>query len=481
MTRKSVTSAKFDICVIGAGAAGLSAASGAAQLGLKVALIEEGKMGGDCLNTGCVPSKSLLAAAKACHNIKQAAAFGIYTDTPQIDFDRVRQHISDVIGQIAPHDSEERFAALGVTVIKEKAAFISPHKVRAGTHTITAKKFVIATGSRPIIPDINGLDSRQVLTNETIFALEKRPDHLVIIGGGPIGTEMAQAFARLGSKVTLLDKAALLPKDDPEAVVYVRQALIDDHVNIKEHVEIETVRHHENHVTIHIRGHDNVPQTISGSHLLVAAGRYPQIYGLGLEKAGVNYNKKGIITDHRLRSSQKHIYAVGDVVGGPQFTHVAGYQAGIIIRNALFKIPARTDYSALPWVTYTDPELAQAGLTEKMARGKYGDKIKTISKSFAENDRARTEKQPQGMIKIITTHNDRIIGVTIASPHAGELIGLWGLAIARKMKARSIANMIAPYPTYGEISKHAAGAFYTNRLFSTGTKRLVRFLWKLPF
>ncbi len=463
-----------DLCVIGAGAAGLSVAAGAVQLGWDVALIEKDKMGGDCLNTGCVPSKSLLAAAKAAHTIRTAHKYGITAHEPDIDIRALKQHVDGVIKTIAPHDSEERFEGLGVKVFREQAVFTAKDTIAAGAQAITAKYFVIAAGSRPRIPPIPGLDPARILTNETIFALTEKPAHLIIIGAGPIGMEMAQAHRRLGSKVTVLDAGPLLPRDDPDAAAALRDILREEGVKFHENAAIDRIEHGKNVAVI--AGNTRV----EGSHLLIAAGRQAATDGLGLEKAGVQCNEKGIVTGRRLRTTNPRIYAAGDIAGGPQFTHVAGYHAGIIIRNMIFKIPAKTDYSALPRVTYTDPELAQAGLTEKEAREKYGDSIRISKARFRENDRAQAERQTEGFIKVITRGN-RIIGATILGPYAGELIGMWSLAIARKMKIAAIAGMIAPYPTYGEIGKRAAGAHFSAALFSGRTRFLTGLLRRLPF
>lgn len=468
----------FDLCVIGAGSAGLSVAAGAVQLGLDVALIEKGEMGGECLNTGCIPSKSMLAAAKAAHTIRTAGSFGINAPPPDIDFRAMKNHVSGIIRAIAPHDSQERFEGMGVKLFREEAAFINKTTVAAGPHLIAAKNFVIATGSRPVIPPIAGLDPAKILTNENIFALAENPDHLVIIGGGPIGIEMAQAHRRLGCRVTVLDAGSILPKDDPDMRDSLRAALREEGIRIYENIGIEDVEHREGRVIIPvIQGKDRL--RIEGSHLLVAAGRRPNT-DLALEKAGIDYDGNGIKTDKRLRTRNKKIYAAGDVTGGPQFTHIAGYHAGIIIRNMLFKLPAKIDYRALPRVTYTDPELAQAGLTEAEAREKYRE-IKISCARFKENDRAQTERKTEGGIKIIMEKSGRIIGASILGPHAGELIGLWSLAIDRKIKIAAIANMIAPYPTYGEISKRAAGSHFSGALFSGKTRFAVSLLRKLPF
>ncbi len=470
----------FDLCVIGAGAAGLSVASGAAQLGLHVALIEKGEMGGDCLNTGCVPSKAMLAAAHKAHIVKNSESFGVTTSAPDINYAAVHKHIGNVIKTIEPHDSQERFEGLGVTVIREHARFTARDTIQAGSHTISAKNFVIAAGTRTALPPIDGLDPAKVLTNENLFALKTRPEHLIIIGGGPIGVEMAQAHKRLGSKVTLIERAEILPKDDPHMVAIIRRALTDEGVKLFEKSDIMDIEHTESGASVRLTKDNGDQHRIDGTHILIATGRTPNTDSLDLDKAGVTVNEKGIVTDKRLRTSNKKIYAAGDIAGGPQFTHIAGYHAGIIIRNLIFRLPAKTDYTALPWVTYTDPELAQVGMTEAMARDKHGDSIKVIGWKLAENDRAIAEKRTDGMIKVITDKKGRILGASIVAPQAGEMIGLWGLAISEKLKIGAIANMIAPYPTFGEISKRAAGSYYTASLFSDKTRFLTSLLRKLP-
>ena len=471
---------KFDLIIIGAGSAGLSVAAGAVQLGYSTALIEKGEMGGDCLNTGCVPSKALLAAAKHAQYMRQSNQFGIKNNTPDIDFSAVKDHVFNVIKQIEPNDSVERFTGLGVNVIQGAAKFVNPHSIDVEGRIITADHIVIATGSRASIPPIEGLDADKALTNENIFDLREAPEHLLIIGGGPIGIEMAQAHKRLGCDVTVFDMADILPQDDPELTDTIRKTLIDEGVRLEENIKIKSVHHTKEAVTITI-DKDGEEKKIRGSHILVAAGRAVNIDGLDLEKAGVDYDKKGIETNKRLRTSQRHIFAAGDVAGGPQFTHVAGYHAGIIIKNMIFKIPASIDYSALPWATYTDPELAHVGMTLKQAQEKHGESLKTVEWEFEENDRAIAERHQAGKIKVLTDKRGRILGVSIVGSHAGELISMWGLAISQKMKIGAVANMIVPYPTLAEVGKRAASSYYTPSLFSEKTRTLVSFLKKLPF
>lgn len=471
----------YDVCVIGAGAAGLSVAAGTAQLGLKTVLIEKGKMGGDCLNTGCVPSKALLHAAKVAQIFRKSQAVGIQSVEPVIDFNAVKTHVFDVIGAIEPNDSAERFESLGVTVIQGQAVFTGSDTLIVGAQTIRAKYFVVATGSQAFVPPIAGLERDKILTNENIFDLRTKPEHLVIIGGGPIGIEMAQAHRRLGSKVTVLDSGTILPKDDIELVGILREILKSEGIEIFEKIKIDKIVHGDKQTSVFVT-QEGESLEITGSHLLLATGRRANTAGLDLEKAGVDIDKWGVKTDARLRSSNKKIFAAGDVAGGPQFTHIAGYHAGIIIRNIAFKMPAKVDYAALPWVTYTDPELANVGMTERTAVEKFGrEKVKTVSWHFVENDRAQAEKNTAGMITVTALPNGKILGATILGACAGEMLGIWGLAIQKNMKLSSIAGTMAPYPTRGEISKRVAGAWYTPKLFNEKTKRLVKLLQRLPF
>ena len=462
-----------DICVIGAGTGGLVVAAGSSQLGAETVLIESHRMGGDCLNTGCVPSKSLLAAAHAAVAHRRATRFGLEQAAPRIDFARVQQHVRGVIAAIAPNDSQERFTGLGVTVLREQARFTAPNEVLAGDIRIRARRFVIATGSAAFVPPVPGLRDLPYLTNETIFDIDRLPEHLLIMGGGPIGCELAQAFARLGARVSIVEMMTILPKDDAEAADVVRRALIADGVTLYEGHKVVSAAKAGGRVALEIEK-DGSGRQLEGSHLLVAAGRRARVSDLGLELAGVAHSEKGIAVDRRLRTSNKRVFAVGDVAGGAQFTHLAAYHAGIVIRNALFRLPAKVDLSALPWVTFTDPELAHVGLNEAAARAQ--GPIRILRWPLSENDRAQAEHRLDGFIKITATEKGRILGADIVGPSAGEMIHLWTLAISQKMKIGAVAGMIAPYPTLAEIGKRAAGNYYLAKLFSPGTKRLVRFL-----
>jgi len=457
-----------DLCVIGAGSGGLSVAAGAAQMGAAVVLIEKHRMGGDCLNTGCVPSKALLAAAHAAEAVRRSARFGITAPPPEVEFGRVQAHVHGVIAAIAPHDSVERFEGLGVTVILAPGRFTGPAEVEAGGERIRARRFVIATGSSPALPPVPGLADVPFLTNEAVFDLTALPAHLVVLGAGPIGVEMAQAFRRLGASVSLIDIGTILPRDEPEAVAIIRSRLVAEGVSLHERATVAGVSRAAAGVAVSL-GDGRV---IEGTHLLVATGRRPRLEGLGLEAAGIAATARGITVDRALRTTNRRVYAIGDSAGGPQFTHIAAYHAGLVLRSALLGLPVRADYRALPWVTYTDPELAHVGLTEAEAR-RAGYPVSVLLEPLSGNDRARTEGEAEGLAKIVLGRRGRVLGATIVAPHAGEVIGLWGLAIQRNLRIGAIAALLAPYPTLGELSKRAAGNHFAPLVFGPWMRRLV--------
>lgn len=471
-----VETIKADICVIGAGSAGLSVAAGASQMGASVVLIEKGTMGGDCLNTGCVPSKALLAAAHAAQGFRDAGRFGIGAVEPAVDFAKVRDHVRGVIAGIAPNDSVERFEGLGVRVIQEEARFTGPREVVAGEVAVRARRFVVATGSSALVPPIPGLDRAPYFTNETIFDNATCPDHLIVIGGGPIGIEMAQAHRRLGARVSVIEKLRCLPRDDPEITAVALDRLRAEGVALLERTAVRSVEATASGVAVDTEA-DGRAGRVEGSLLLVAAGRAANVDGLGLDAAGIDFGPRGIAVDAGLRTTNRRVFAIGDVAGPYQFTHMAGYQAGVVIRRALFRLPAKVDYRAVPWVTYTDPEVAQVGMTEDQARAAHGD-VKVLRENFAENDRARAERDTDGLIKVMTTRRGRILGASIVGAGAGDLVLPWSMMIARKMKIGAMASLIAPYPTRGEIAKRAAGAYYTPSLFGPRTRWMVRLLSK---
>ena len=452
----------------------MSVAAGAAAFGQKVVLIEKGKMGGDCLNYGCVPSKALLAAAGNAHAMTSGEKFGIARQALEVDYKKVHDHVHGVIAGIAPHDSVERFEGLGVRVIKAQARFRDARTVIAGDEVVSARRFVIATGSSPAAPPVPGLGKVQYLTNETIFNLTSLPDHLIIIGGGPIGMEMAQAHRRLGSRVTVLEAFTPLGKDDPELTAIVLGRLRAEGIDIISPANITSVQEQGGGLRIELV-HDDKVQTITGSHLLVAAGRKPNVDGLGLEAAGVEFTAKGIATGKGLRTTNRRVYAIGDVTGGLQFTHVAGYQAGLVVKNILFRIPVTAKTGHVPWVTYCDPELANVGLTAAAAAEK-GLSFEVLRWSFDDNDRARAERNTDGLAKIVVARNGRILGAGIAGPHAGELIQPWALAISSRLKIKAMVDMIPAYPTLGEVNRRAAITFYGKLPEKPLVRKVIRWL-----
>ncbi len=387
--------------------------------------------------------------------IRNAAQFGIVSGTPQIHFARVHAHVHRVIGTISPTDSVERFTSLGVRVIKGEARFLDTRTAEVGNIRIRARRFVIATGSKPAVPPIPGLGTVPFLTNETVFDETARPEHLIVLGGGPIGVELGQAFRRLGSAVTLLQAGRILPRDDAEAAGYALRSLRADGVNVREGAKVERVEGEAGAIRATLEDGD----TVTGSHLLIAAGRTPSLEALDLAAAGVNHGRAGIVVDRGLRTSNRRIYAIGDCATGAtdgfQFTHAANYHAGIVIRSALFRLPAKVDNSAMPRVTYCDPEIASVGLNEDKAR-ELGTPFQVLRWPFAENDRAQAEGEPDGMIKVVADRKGRILGATIAGKGAGDLLMPWVMAVQKRWTVQDIAGFIFPYPTFSEVSKRAA-------------------------
>src|SRR6266540_994969 len=448
-----------DICVIGAGSGGLSVAAAAAAFGVPVVLIEKGKMGGECLNTGCVPSKSLIAAGKRARVIADAAVFGVSARAADIDFAKVHRHVHDVIAAIAPNDSKERFNGLGVRVIEGAARFADRKTVVVDGIEIAARRFVIATGSSPLLPPIPGLDRVPSLTNETVFDLTTRPEHLIVIGAGPIGLELAQAFHRLGSAVTVLDAGEPLAREDGECAAIVLDA-------------VARVEGMGSKVKV-VFGEGG--QAIEGSHLLIATGRKANMDGLALERAGIACDRNGIRVGKNLKTTNRRVYAIGDVAGRGQFTHLANYHAGLVIRNALFRLPVRVNADLVPRVTFTDPELAHVGLTETEARARR-IAIGVLRWPYHENDRAQAERETVGHIKIVTDGRGKIVGATIVGAAAGELITAWTLAISRGLNIRAVAGMIVPYPTLAEIGKRAAVTYFLPSLTNVWVRRIIGWL-----
>jgi pyruvate/2-oxoglutarate dehydrogenase complex dihydrolipoamide dehydrogenase (E3) component len=467
---------KPDLCVIGAGSGGLSVAAAAAQFGVPVVLIEKGRMGGDCLNYGCVPSKALLAAGKRAEAVRTASTFGIDVIEAQIDHRGVHDHVHGVIAAIAPNDSIERFTGLGVRVIQANASFLDKFTVEAGRVLVRARRFVIATGSMPVIPSIPGLDEVPYFTNETIFDVSERIQHLIVLGGGPIGLELGQAHRMLGSHVTIFDTADLLAREDPEAAAVLLKRLEETQVVMYPKTRIERVERSVQGVAVHFHhGGENV--IIKGTHLLVATGRKPNLKSLSLDRAEVAYDENGIKVNDQLRTTNRKIYAVGDVVGGQQFTHLANYHAGIVIRNALFRLKPDASAANIPRVIYTEPELAQIGLTEAEAHKRYR-RIRIYRWPYADNDRAQCERETDGFIKVITRRDGTILGCTIVGAQAGELIQMWVVAMAKEIRIGDLISLVLPYPTLSELSKRVAYAYYQPTLTKGWLRSIIGLLRK---
>ncbi|MEM6479636.1 MAG: FAD-dependent oxidoreductase [Pseudomonadota bacterium] len=465
---------KTDLLIIGAGSGGLSVAAGAAQMGAHVIMLEGHKMGGDCLNFGCVPSKALLAAGKQAHAMEIGAPFGVTPVMPEVSYAAAKDHVRSVIDEIAPMDSQERFEGFGVNVIREFGRFTGPKTVAAGPYEISARRIIVATGSGPFVPPIPGLSSVTHYTNENIFDLRDKPEHLVIIGAGPIGLEMAQAHRRLGSRVTVIEAGKALGKDDPEIAAIAIEKMIAEGIEIMEGAAAEAVSEaSDGQVTVKTSQGD-----VTGTHLLVAVGRKVNVDKLNLEAAGVEYDRRGVKVDASLRSvTNRKVYAIGDAAGGLQFTHLAGYHAGIVVRSAVLGLPAKASTQHIPWATYTDPEIAQVGLTEAQAIEKFGKKAVFVARYEShENDRLVAEGGGKGLIKVMVVKG-RPVGASIVGKQAGELISMWAMAIANNLKMSAISATVLPYPTLSEINKRAASAYFSPKLFESGTvKKVVRFV-----
>ncbi len=466
---------RTDVCVLGGGAGGLAFAAGAVQMGARVVLVEKGKMGGDCLNYGCVPSKAMIASGQLAYNMRHAERFGLPQSIVKADWQKVHGHVASVIGAIAPHDSVERFESLGCTVVQASGSFIDRKKVLAGTTAVRAKYFVLATGSHPFVPPMEGIKDVPYFTNETIFNHKEEIEHLIVIGGGPIGLELAQAHLRLGAKVSVVERGTLLGHEDPDLAPFLLKQLEREGLEMLVNRNIVRLEGTKGKVRIMLTHAETEQQeTLEGSHLLVATGRVPQLAGLNLEKAGIAYTRRGIVVDKTLRTSRKGIYAIGDCSGAAQFTHVAGYHAGIAIRNILFPMRAKASLENLPLVTYCDPEIASLGLSERAAIEQYGRKsVKTFSFDYDENDRAHATHTPEGRIKILL-RKGKILGVAIVGTHAGEVLAPWIVAMSAGLKIGQMAGPIFPYPTFSELTKRVAGQAFTGMLFSRGMQRFVK-------
>ncbi|MCJ7686250.1 MAG: FAD-dependent oxidoreductase [Desulfobacteraceae bacterium] len=471
----------FDIGILGGGAAGLTVASGAAQLGAKALLVEKEKeLGGDCLHFGCVPSKTLIRTAHVYHLMKTAKDFGLPEMTvPPVDFKEVAARIRSVISTIQEHDSEERFCSLGARVEFGDPAFIDDHSIRLNGDTYSAKNWVIATGSSPGIPPVEGLDKTPFITNKEIFSLEHLPSSMIILGAGPIATEMAQAFSRLGSKVSVVQRSGqILSKEDKDLADEVMGVLSSEGVEFYLNSTIIRALERCGEREVLIKDGDGREISLRAEKILVALGRNPNVADLGLEHIGVELDKKGVKVDNRLRTNIKHIYAAGDVTGAYQFTHAAGYEAGIVISNAIFHLPRKVDYTLLPWCTYTDPELASIGMNEKASIAA-GMEYSVWTEAFKDNDRSLAEGEKIGKIKMILDKDEKPLGVQILGPHAGELLNEWVAVLNGKVKLSSLASAVHPYPTLGEINKRVAGTYFSPKIFSDKVKKGLKFFFNL--
>lgn len=450
-----------DLCVIGAGAGGLSVAAGAARLGASVVLIEQGHMGGDCLNFGCVPSKALLAAGAAAQAMREAGRFGLRAVEPRADWAQVRAHVKGAVAAVAPMDSQARYEGMGVRVIRAHARFADARGLEAGGVAVRARRFVIATGSTPAVPPIPGLELARFLTNETIFDLDTLPTRLIVLGAGAVGVELAQAFRRLGAEVVIVEADRALAREDPELARVALDALRREGVELRENARVARVEPHGAGVRLILPG-AAFEDHVDGSHLLIAAGRRPSLANLGLEQAGVRFGPGGIEVGADMRTSNRRVYAIGDAAGG-QSTHAASHQATVVLKRALFRLPAKTNPAIVPRVVYSDPELASVGMSEADARGARR-KIRVLRFAVAGADRAETDGRRAGHIKVVTGTGGEILGCAIAAHGACELIAPWGLAIGKGMKIEALANLVAAYPTLTEISRRAAVEFYADKL-----------------
>lgn len=471
----------FDMGVIGGGAAGLTITAGAAQLGAKTILVEKEKaLGGDCLHFGCVPSKTLIRTAHVYHFMKNAEAFGLPSvDLPPVDYRAVAKRIQSVIGTIQEHDSEERFCSLGAKVAFGNPAFLDDHTIQLNGNKYSAKTWTIATGSSAGIPPIEGLDKTPFITNKEIFSLDHLPKSMIILGAGPIATEMAQAFCRLGTKIIVIQRSGqILSKEDKDMADEVMGVLSSEGVTFHLKASVIRTKDHGAEKEVVIKNEHGKEKSLKAETILVAMGRAPNIKGLDLESAGIEPGRKGIQVNDRLRTKQSHIYAAGDVTGAYQFTHAAGYEGGIVISNAVFHLPRKADYTFMPWCTYTDPELASIGMNEKRAASE-GIKYSVWTEAFKDNDRSLAEGERTGKIKMILDEKEKPLGVQILGPQAGELLSEWVAVLNGKVKLSTLASAVHPYPTLGEINKRVAGKFFSTKIFSDKVKKGLKFFFHL--
>jgi len=471
----------FNIGIIGGGAAGLTVASGAAQLGAKTLLIEKEKdLGGDCLHFGCVPSKTLIRTAQAYHTMKNADRFGLpAVGVPPVEFKQVRERIQSVIAAIQEHDSEDRFCSLGAKVAFGEPTFTDEHSIRLNGESISAKNWVLAAGSSPHIPPIEGLNETPYITNKEIFSLDHLPASMVILGAGPVAIEMAQAFCRLGTKVSVIQRSGqVLSKEDRDMADGVMDVLKGGGVEFHLNATVLDVKGVGTEREVRFKDREENTICVKAEQILVAMGRKPNVDGLALEAIGVETHRKGIRVDDRMRTHQKHIYAAGDITGAYQFTHAAGYEGGIVVSNAVFHLPRKADYTFMPWCTYTDPELASIGMNEKRAE-EAGIEYTVFTEFFQDNDRSLAEGERVGKVKMLLDTHEKPIGIQILGPQAGELLSEWVAVLNGKVKLSTLASAVHPYPTLGEINKRAAGAYLSPKIFSDKVKKGLKFFFHL--
>jgi len=467
-----------DLIIVGGGVGGLVTASVAAQLGLRVTLVEKSpRLGGDCLRCGCVPSKTFIKSAKVASLMRRGGDFGLPSCRPEVALAGVNERVRAVIATIEAHDDPERLRELGVEVLFGEARFCNPYEIAIKGQRLRARRFVIATGSRPAVPAIPGLEEVDYWTNEDVFDQTRLPARLAVMGAGPVGVELAQAFQRLGSRVTLFDMAEeILPREDRAIAGELRAIMAAEGVAVRPGTRVERVEASGDRQCVYARrGEDRMPVEVDA--LLVAAGRAPNVEGLGLDAAGVDRGSAGILVDRRMRTTQRHIFACGDVCGPYPFTHMAEHQAGVIISNAVLRWPRRIDYRVVPGVTYTDPELARVGPTPSQARQRYPD-AEVLTFPFDQLDRAHAEGEAHGRMQLVICRG-RILGATILGPHAGELIHEVVLAMQARVRLGHVSSAIHAYPTLSQIHRRVVNTHYAPRLFSAGTRRLVRWLQRL--
>jgi pyruvate/2-oxoglutarate dehydrogenase complex dihydrolipoamide dehydrogenase (E3) component len=471
----------FDIGVIGGGAAGLTVASGSAQLGAKTLLIEKEKeLGGDCLHFGCVPSKTLIKSAHLYHQMKNGPKYGLPAlDVPPVDFQKLSDRIRSVIGAIQKHDSKERFCGLGARIEFGRPSFTDEKTVQLNGQSYSAKTWVLATGSSPAVPPIPSLTETPYITNREIFYLDHLPRSMIVLGGGPIGIEMSQAFRRLGTRVMVVQRAdQILAKEDKDLADEVMNVLQSEGVEFFLEAAIQSVKDLGPEKEVLLTDKSGISFRLKAETILVAAGRSTNVEGLGLDSIGVEFDGSGIKVDHRLRTSQKHIYAAGDCNGGFQFTHAAGYEGGIVVSNAIFRLPRKVDFTYLPWCTYCDPELASIGMNERRAKAA-GIEYSVWSEHFRNNDRSLAEGEQVGRIKMIVNEKERPIGVQILGPRAGDLISEWVAILNGGVKLSTLASAVHPYPTIGEINKKVAGALFLPKIFSDRVRKGLKLFFNL--